>query len=644
MEKSRIKARFCLDGAPVTRIVDLVCAVFVLLFLYQGVFGLFRPYIHRSLYLLFTMVLVFALKKDPKESGGLVARVSGWDLLLIIAVTVSIVYFIFHYVEFCEKAGLPLSKTAIAMGVIAVGGAVETCRKQMGLALPLITLTFLAYLFVGPYLPGFLNHTGFDLDSVIGILYAGTDGLFGQLTYIFAYYIFPFLVFGTFLRRSGATDFFIELGKACFGRTTGGMAKAAAISSGLLGSIMGSCTANVAITGAVTIPAMKKEGYPPHFAAAVESSASLGGSILPPIMGAAAFLLSSLTSIPYRIVIAKAAIPGLLYFYHVFLSIHLYAKRKYIQPLQRQDIPGFLAALKAGWYYFTPMLVITYFIAAGYSLSLVATTGIISAAACAQVNRRTRMSLKDFYTTLAQAAKDSLIIGATACAIAIIATAIDLPGLGLVFSAKILELSGGIVPFLILLALVTSYVLGMGLPITAAYLILVILAAPALQELGIPLFTAHLLVLWYSQDSTITPPVCPSVFTAMSIAGLPGRKMWQTGLQAVHLSHGLYYIPFFFLYNPGLLLEGSLADILIATLAAIGLVTNLTVATEGQLLVRLRAIERVLFVAAGVGLFLPMLQFKIIGFLLTLAGWTIQFYRRRMPAVDAALAGIEERG
>jgi len=626
-----MKKLLYLESNIVTKMVNLTAFIFVVLYLYQGIFGLFDPYIYRSLYLLFTMVLIFSLKSSDKEQVY-IAKISVLDIILIICAIGSILYFIFRYDYFCARAGLSLSSLTIFMGIIAIIAAIEACRRKFGLVLPIIAIFFVLYDFFGPYFPGILRHSGFDLSAVIGILYASTDGMFGKMTYIFAYYVFPFLIFGTFLRKAGVTKFFINLGQAIFGHTSGGVAKASVIGSGLLGSIMGTPTGNVAITGSVTIPSMKENKYPSHFAAAVEASASLGGSILPPIMGAAAFVMSSLTGIPYKEVIARATIPAILYFYHVFFTIHLYAQRAGLKPLKKEEVPSLEETLKEGWYYFTPIFVIIYLIAAGWSLARVATAGIITAIICAQIRKETRMSFRDLYDTIVQAAKDSLIIGAVACAIGIIVTSIDLPGLGITFSSAMLDLSKGITLLLVALCLCVSYILGMGLPITAAYLVLIVLAGPALKAVGIPLFIAHMLVLWYSQDSTITPPVCPNVFTAMSIAGLPGSKLWKTGLYAVHLSHGLYYIPIFFIYHPGLLLMDSVGDIVLATISAIGFATAFIVGIEGYFLTHLHFTERIVFLGAAGCLFFPTYNVKIIGGILILLGIIVEIIRKKAIA------------
>jgi len=608
-------------------VVDGIAILFSLLYLYQAGFGTLAPEIHRGAFILFTLVLIFALY--PTRRRGSRERVSTIGWLLMGTSCLGVGYFMMEYQRFADMAGLPLSYLDLFMGILTVMVCLEACRRILGWTLTLVGVISIVYLYFGPHFPRLVAHRGYDMDRILGLMYAGTDGIFGVVAYVFASYVFPFMIFGAFLRTGGAVTFFVDVAKAVVGTLRGGPAKAAVASSFMLGSVMGSSTANTAITGAITIPLMIRSGFRKHVAGAVEAAASIGGQFMPPVMGAGAFLMAALTGVPYLKVISVAAIPAVLFFLSTYVMVHFEACRSGIERIPQEEIPGLGPTLKRGWHFFVPIGVLIYVLVAGFSPSKAGFYTILSLVGISALRRDYRFSPRQLAEALAAGGRDSLVVGATAAVVGIIIASILLPGLGLKFSFVVLQLSKGILPLAIFLIILASYVLGMGLTVTASYLVLVVLAAPALVELGVPLLTAHLLVFWYSQDATITPPVCLSAYVA---AGIAKSDVWKTGFYSLRVGLGLYYIPFLFVYTP-LLLNGTLLQILWAVASAVGGIFALGGAFQGYWLRRAKIHERVVLGVAALSFFWPNWGANLVGAAFILVVSMLQRRdRRELPA------------
>ncbi|WP_425075077.1 TRAP transporter permease [Sagittula sp. S175] len=484
----------------------------------------------------------------------------------------------------------------VVMGVATIIVVLEAARRAVGLGMTLIGAFFIVYAFAGsrgelPFLadwmPGILNHRGYSLERLASQMTLGAEGIFGIPLGVAATFVFVFVLFGAFLEVTGAGKFFIDLAYAAAGRQRGGPAKAAVIASAGMGSISGSAIANVVTTGAFTIPLMKKLGYRPAQAGGIEAAASTGGQIMPPLMGAGAFLMSEYTSVPYVDIVLISIFPAVLYFGTVYLLVHIAAVKQGMTGLSAEDLPDTRKVLAEGWHFLLPLAALVALLVAGYSPMRVGFYAILSIIAAASaralwtfaksgptVSGFVALSRRGLALTL-----EALDLGArnavavsVACAVAgIIVGVVGLTGLGLKFSAMMIAFSGGNIVLALILVLLASLVLGMGLPVTAAYIVLIILVGPALTEqFGIPLLIAHLVVFWYSQDSNVTPPVALAGFAGAAIAG---SKPMETSIQAWKYAKGLYLIPLFMVFNEQIIIGGSVPFVLWGGgLAILGLV------------------------------------------------------------------------
>jgi len=606
------------------KITYYIAVVFSLIYIYQAIFGILPPEYHRGLFILFTLILAFLLKPLKKKFLLL-------DLFFIILSFLGIGYFIIRYPQYCLKVGLPINNLDIIMGTITIFLLLEINRRYTGWTLTIIGLFFLSYLGYGQYFPQVIKHSGFSFNTIVATLYTGLEGIFGSVTYVFAQYVFLLVVFGSFLQKAGIVTFFIDLAESLFGSTKGGGAKIATVSSALIGSVTGSATANVAITGNLTIPLMIKTGYLPHRAGAIEAAASYGGALLPPIMGAAAFIMSALINVPYITIIKYAAIPALLYYLGVFSSVHFNAYKSRIKVLPRENFYKTSDVLKKGWYLFIPLIVLVLLLLLGYSIPRMATVAIFSVLVVSSIRKETRMSFKKIIDALAEGSISAINVLAVLGVVQIITVGLFLPGIGLRISNMILLLSGDSMFSCVLIIFVLAYILGMGLPIIPAYIVLAILAAPALIRLGAPLMGAHLLVLWWAQVSAITPPVCMAVYVACALAK---SELWPTGIEAVKKASMNFILPFLFIYDPLLLLNGSLIKILLRLAILIIAVVSFTAGLEGYFLTDNKIIDTILLLTGAILIFIPLFSLNIIGSIFVFLVFLLQKRRKNIVLED----------
>lgn len=588
----------------------VIAALFTLFYLYTTAFGVFSVHSHRGVYVGISLLLIFLLyparKKAPIERPSLI---DGFLSLLAIVATA---YWLDRIPTLAERVGFAPSTWDILLGTIALILCIEAGRRVLGLSLPIIAIISIIYTYFGPYFPGELAHRGHSFASILSYIYGTFEGIFGPVASVCATVIFQFIIFGAFLDKTGAGNFLIQLAYSLTGRARGGPAKAAVFASGFMGMINGSSTANVVSTGTFTIPLMKRAGYSSESSGAIETASSLGGALMPPIMGAGAFLIAEFTGTPYLEVIKIAFIPALLYFFSIFLMTHFEALKHNIGAINKEDIPSVWNIVKSGWYFLAPIIILVVTLVRGYSPYYAALLGILTSVMLSYVNKKTRMSPRDLFDTLVLATKNSLVVGAVAGVVGIIIGSIFLSGLGLKMSELIYTWSMGYIPIAIIITILVSYVLGMAVTATSAYIIVVILAGPALTQLGIPLLTAHLLVFWYSQDSTITPPICLSAYAA---AGISGGKPLKTGWLAHHYALTLYIIPFLFVYSP-ILLTGSVLSIgRTVAFACIGIVMYCAL-VHGYFIVSASVFERILLGIGAFGMFMQSAIFNIIGFII----------------------------
>jgi TRAP transporter 4TM/12TM fusion protein len=525
------------------------------------------------------------------------------------------------------------------MGIMTILVVLEAARRAVGLGMTLIGVFFIAYAFagsrgelpfLGDWMPGILNHRGYSIDRLASQMTLGAEGIFGIPLGVAATFVFVFVLFGAFLEVTGGGKFFIDLAYAAAGKQRGGPAKAAVIASAGMGSISGSAIANVVTTGAFTIPLMKKLGYRPAQAGGIEAAASTGGQIMPPLMGAGAFLMSEFTRMPYVDIVLVSIFPAFLYFGSVYLLVHIAAVKHGMTGLTAEELPSTRKVLAEGWHFLLPLVALVALLVAGYSPMRVGFYAILSIIAAASARALwtfaaagpTRAGFVLLCKRGISLTLEALDLGArnavavsVACAVAgIIVGVVGMTGLGLKFSAMMIAFSGGNIVLALILVLLASLVLGMGLPVTAAYIVLVILVGPALTEqFGIPLLIAHLVVFWYSQDSNVTPPVALAGFAGAAIAG---SKPMETSVQAWKYAKGLYLIPLFMVFNEEIILGGPLPMVLWSgAIAMLGLVAFAAV-LEGFLWRPIPIWMRVLLLPGVVALFWPDLMVEIAGFVL----------------------------
>ena len=451
----------------------------------------------------------------------------------------------------------------IFFGTVMVVALLDLTRRSFGWALPIVALIFLSYALFGHLLPeGFFNHTGFAYDRTISFLF-GPGGIFGIVLKTFVSIIFIFMIFGTFLEKSGVGDFLVNLSFAAAGKRRGGPAKIAVMSSAVLGSVNGNSVANVATTGSITIPLMKKTGYSPSFAGGVEAAASTGGQILPPVMGAGAFIMAEFLQIDYKEIVYAAIIPATLYFLCLYFIVDLEAVKKNLKGLI--ETPSLIKLLKKA-YLLIPLGVLLYALLVA-NLS-VARSGFYAIVVCVIVSWLTKdnkMGPKRLAETIAKGTKATIGIGAMCGAAGIVIGTVSMTGFGNQFSSVVVNLAGDSVMIVAIFTALISIILGMGLPTTAAYVISMSVAVPALVALDIPSLSAHLFVFYFAVVSAITPPIGAAFYTGAAIAE---ANIMKTGMQAVRVGIVAFTVPFFFIFNPILLLDGSVTEIILAVATA----------------------------------------------------------------------------
>jgi TRAP transporter 4TM/12TM fusion protein len=532
---------------------DAMAIGLVLFYSYSAVLQPAATQYHRGVYVVITYVLVFMLYRTP----GLAGRI--WDYFLILVSVITLGYWVVNFEAINYRAGAETELDQwIAMVGVVVG--VEVARRVVGSVFVIIGTIMLLYGVFGDseWIPEVLQHAGDTFPYLCTSIFYKSDGVFGIMANVLATYIILFVIFGAFLEKSGAQRFFIDFPLAAVGHKVGGPGKVSVIASGLFGSISGSAIANTVSTGAFTIPMMKKAGFRPHVAGGIEPAASLGGMFMPPIMGAGGFIMAEMTGLPYSQIMLVAIFPALMYFFSVFMMVHYEAKKYNIVGEKSRE--SAMEILRKEWFYILPLVVITILMLMGFSPGYSAILGIVTCIVVSWFRKETRVDLKGFALASRAGAEASLKIGATVGVIGIIIGVLTYSGLILTFADIVIELAEGKLWLTILFVALASLILGMGVPVTAAYLITAVVAVPALTHLGVNLLAAHMIVYWLSQDSNITPPVCIAAFAGATIAK---ANMWATAWVAFKFAKFLYLAPFIFGYVPAFALDGSATDIAI---------------------------------------------------------------------------------
>jgi TRAP transporter 4TM/12TM fusion protein len=605
-----------------------LAALFSLVFLWAAWRGAMDLFVQRSLFLLFVLLLVFATRAGREGRLGL------WDVACALAALVGCGYVLTFHEAIAYQAGIGRDPQLL-LGAVTVLLVLEATRRLTGWALPVLTLAMLAYALGGRSIPGGWGHAGFSLRDVLGYLYLTPDGLWSLPVGVAASYILVFVVLGEFLMRAGLGDLLSALAMRLAGRIRGGPAQVSVVGSLAFGMVSGSAPANAAVIGSVTIPLMKRYGFPAALAAAVELAASAGGQLMPPVMGAAAFIMAELIRLPYAEIARAALVPALLYYLGVGASIYLAAGALGLRGLTRaeveRDFPTVVGALRERGHLVLPLVLLVVLVLGGWYAPRAAVVVLAATVVVAALRPQTRMGARTVLDALSQGGVRSLEAAmGTACS-ALIYSMIVFTGIGVKFSALAVQAAGGNVVVLLLLAIVATLVLGLALPTTASYLVAAATVAPALESVGVPTLAAHLFIFYYSVLATITPPEGMALFTTSAIAG---SNWMETGLKGMRLTLSGYLIPFGFVFMPSLLLRGEATDLALHVgTAAVG-VCFLSAAVMGYLAGNLTGLERLLLVVGATGLFHPSLELSAAG--LVVCG---VMYLRRLAARRAASAG-----
>ncbi len=593
-------------------VFDVLAVSLVLFYSYAAVVSPASTQYHRGVYVIITYALVFlTYQSKSKKRPGLNPILRAVDYLLILLSIFTIGYWVLNFEAINYRTG---AETGFDMTVAMVGVliGIELARRVVGNIFVVIGAIMLLYGVYGAYFPDIISHAGASFPEMCTSIFYKSDGVFGIMANVLATYVILFVLFGAFLEKCGAQKFFIDWPLAAVGHRVGGPAKVSVIASGLFGSISGSAIANTVSTGAFTIPMMKKAGFRPHIAGGIEPAASIGGMFMPPIMGAGGFIMAELTGVPYSRIMLVAIFPAIMYFFSVYVMVHYEAKKYNI--IGEKSERDAMTILKKEWLYIMPLVIITIFMLSGYSPGFSAILGLATCIGVSFKEKETRIDLalaiimlvvllgsfvnmasedtvisanklvilgavgyavviffrknrretvgfelKQFVEAARSGTENSLKIGATVGVIGIIIGVLTFSGLVLTFADIVIELAGGSLVLTILLIALASLVLGMGVPVTAAYLITAVVAVPALTHLGVNEIAAHMIVYWLSQDSNITPPVCIAAFAGATIAK---ANMWRTAFSSFKFAKFLYLGPFLFGYVPGFSLDGSAMDII----------------------------------------------------------------------------------
>jgi TRAP transporter 4TM/12TM fusion protein len=514
----------------------------------------------------------------------------------------------------------------VMVGILFVLLLLEAARRHIGSALVVLALVFIAYAFVGPWLPGFLKHGGEAFLKVVDHQTLTTGGIFGIPALVSATFIYLFVIFGAVMSHGGLLRLFTDASLAVAGATRGGAGKVAVITSGLFGMVNGSAIANAVTTGAFTIPLMMRAGYRPSFAAGVEATASMGGQLIPPVMGAAAFIMAETLGVPYSTVAIAAAIPGVLYFVAVGVMVHFEAARQGLPVLPRAELPRLLPVLTHGFHLLVGPAVLVYFLVEGRSPLFAGFWALVAAVLMSQLRRDTRIGVKQAVRVLVESAYSAMPVALACATVGIVVGVVSATGLGLKLASGIVGIAGGNLLLTLILTMVAALVLGTGLPTSATYIITSIMAAPALVELGLPKIVAHMFVFYFGILADLTPPTAISTYATSSLAG---ADVWRTQWTAMMLALSGFIIPFSFAYDPALMLIGAgVGHIVLRTAASTLGIVMLGAGLIGYFVAPLRHWERAVMLAGSLLLIFPGVLSDVLGVACLLAVFAAQRLRR----------------
>jgi TRAP transporter 4TM/12TM fusion protein len=587
--------------------------------LYTGGFGVLEAYMQRTIHLMALMMLAFLT--FPTKKTWSTKKNAFIDIPLACVCLIIGIYLLINHDRIVGREWYygPITLADIVLGIILILLVLEAARRVVGLALPIIAIIFIVYALYGNYFPYPFTIRSPPPIVFIDHMFLTPQAIFGVPVGVSATFVYLFILFGAFLETTKGGQFIIDFSMALVGRATGGPAKVAVVASSLFGTVSGHSVANVYGTGTFTIPLMKKAGYDKDFAGAVEAAASAGGQIMPPIMGAAAFIMAEILGVPYLEVCKAAIMPALLYYVAVFASTHVEALKKGLRGLTREEVPKLVYTLKEGFHFIIPIVLLVVVLIQGFTPFRAAFIAIVALVIVAMFRKASRLTLKSFIHTLVLGARNSIVIAISCGCAGIVVGVLDVTGLGIKFVTIVTELSGGILPIALVMVMISCLILGMGVPTAPAYIIAAMIAAPTLIHFGIQPIVAHMFVFYSALLSAITPPVALAAYAAASISG--GGVM-MTGVIASRLGIVKFLVPYIFVYNAAFLMIGS--PLFIAWSFFTGVVGTLALvfAMEGYLYGRLNWWQRIIFLIAGLCALVPQITTDFIGLgLFVLFGW-----------------------
>ncbi len=562
----------------------------------------------RNVHWMFMVTLIFLIFPTRKGRG------KWWllDLLFIGLSLTSGIYLMTNFSEIVMRLGTMTTADKV-LGAITIFIVLEATRRAVGWPLVIVAIASIIYAYIGDYLPGLFGHRGYSTLRIISHLYLTTEGIFGLPLGVSSTFIVLFIIFGAFLEKSGASNFFIDLAFALTGRTVGGPAKTAIVSSGFMAMISGSAVANVVTTGTITIPLMKRTGYRPHIAGAIEALASSGGQIMPPLMGAGAFIMSEITGTPYLKIMIAAFLPAALFYFSIYQVVHYEALKNDLKPIDLEDKPSTLTILKRQGYYFIPIVLLITVLVAGRTPNMACFLSILSVVVISWFNRKTRMGFREILAALAEGARGTVMVAAATASAGIVIGIITLTGIGLSFSSLIVTLSYGHLILALFLTMGASIILGMGIPTAAAYIIVAVLGAPALMTFGVPMIAAHMFVFYFAIISGITPPVALAAYAGAGIAKAPPMK---TALYATLFGLYKFILPFIFIYNTGLLMIGGFQDAAVALGLSVLISFQIAILSVGYFRNKIRTVYRGILILPLPLIIYPLLWVKAVGIIM----------------------------
>ena len=624
VKKYDSESRFRLSSGWKGKIITIWLIMMALFQIYSTGFSVMTTNIQRTFHLGFALVGIFLLypaSKKSKHNGFTV-----FDAALAILSLIINGYLILFFNDIVRR-GAKVTSLEFIFGVIAILLVLEAGRRVLGNGLPILATVFLIYCYFGKYFPGLFEHRGFSLVRIVQHMYLVPEGIYGVALGVSATFVFLFILFGSFLNESGGAKFFNDLSLAAAGKWSGGPAKVSIFASGLMGTINGSSIANVATTGAFTIPLMKKIGYQPYFAGAVSAASSVGGQIMPPVMGAAAFIMAEMLGVSYGKIILAAIVPAVLYYLGIFMSVHFVAKKDGLKGIPKEMLPNVKELMKKSGHLLFPILLILVLLVSGFTPEFSAIWGTVSVLAFSYIRKETRMDLKKILKALELGAKSALGVAIACAMVGFIIGTSSLTGLGLSISNNIIELAGGNLLFTLFLSMIACLILGMGLPTTANYIVTSTMLAPAIVKLGVLPIAAHFFVFYYGLAADLTPPVCLAAFTG---AGIAGANPTKTGFTSTKLAIAAFILPYMFVYSPQLLLQNvNIVQFIPMLISAVVGICAVAGSTMNYFICNDKPIERLLLFAGGLLMIEPKIITTLIGLALLALVVVVQLKRKK---------------